>query len=83
MCGLDTEGAWMELKRSRGRKRLLLERHWGIKGNVRRTLWDADHIIPVVEGGGACDLSNIRTLCVLCHRQVTSELRERRPGQKK
>ena len=39
--------------------------------------WDADHIIPVVEGGGECDLSNIRTLCIPCHRKVTAELRKR------
>lgn len=44
----------------------------------RRTLWDADHIVPVVEGGGECDLSNIRTLCVNCHRAATLALRERR-----
>jgi 5-methylcytosine-specific restriction protein A len=44
----------------------------------RKTLWDADHIVPVVEGGGECDLANIRTLCLVCHRRVTLELRNRR-----
>jgi hypothetical protein len=24
--------------------------------------WQADHIVPVAEGGGECDLSNYRTL---------------------
>jgi hypothetical protein len=31
----------------------------------------------VVEGGGECDLQNIRTLCLKCHRTVTAELRAR------
>lgn len=34
-------------------------------------LWDADHIIPVKKGGGKCGLENIRTLCLLCHKEVT------------
>jgi 5-methylcytosine-specific restriction endonuclease McrA len=48
-----------------------------LKAVSRRTLWDADHIVPVAEGGGACDLSNIRTLCLVCHREATRALRER------
>jgi 5-methylcytosine-specific restriction protein A len=32
----------------------------------------------VVEGGGECDLENIRTLCLKCHRAATAELRKRR-----
>ena len=39
--------------------------------------WAADHIIPVVEGGGECGLENIRTLCLGCHAIMTRELRER------
>jgi 5-methylcytosine-specific restriction enzyme A len=31
----------------------------------------------VTEGGGECDLDNIRTLCLRCHRTVTARLRER------
>lgn len=30
--------------------------------------WHADHIQRVDEGGGACGLDNIQTLCVPCHR---------------
>ena len=36
-------------------------------------LWDADHIIPVKDGGGSCGLENIRTLCIKCHKVVTKE----------
>lgn len=43
----------------------------------RNTWWDADHIVPVAEGGGECDLTNFRTLCLPCHKRVTAELRQR------
>jgi 5-methylcytosine-specific restriction endonuclease McrA len=46
-----------------------------VKG--RKSWWEADHIVPVVEGGDS-NLDNIRTLCVTCHRNVTAELRDRR-----
>lgn len=52
-------------------------RHWGISKRRRKTLWDADHIVPVIEGGGECDLNNIRTLCLICHRRATARLRQR------
>jgi 5-methylcytosine-specific restriction protein A len=45
--------------------------------------WDADHITPVVEGGGECDLSNLRTLCIPCHQKATKELAARLAGQRK
>jgi 5-methylcytosine-specific restriction enzyme A len=34
-------------------------------------LWDADHIIPVKDGGGMCGLDNLRTLCISCHKKIT------------
>jgi 5-methylcytosine-specific restriction endonuclease McrA len=39
--------------------------------------WQADHIVPVVEGGGECGIDNYRTLCTPCHKAVTAELRRR------
>lgn len=45
---------------------------------IHRTLWQADHILPVVEGGGGCGLENLRTLCLPCHRAETAELSRRR-----
>ena len=36
--------------------------------------WQADHIIPVCEGGGECDLTNLQTLCTMCHEKETSGL---------
>lgn len=40
-------------------------------------LWQADHIVPVVEGGGECSIENLRTLCTACHQRETNELRAR------
>jgi hypothetical protein len=80
-CGTDTLEAWLQLKRSRGERRAKRLEHWGLARMNRKSLWDADHIVPVVEGGGECDLSNIRTLCLRCHRQATDELRRKRRAQ--
>lgn len=43
-------------------------------------LWQADHIVPVVEGGGECGLDGYRTLCTDCHKAETAELRKRLAG---
>ena len=77
LCRTDTNAAYFELKKSRGTHRLKLLERWGLKRLNRKTLWDAEHILPVVEGGGECDLANIRTLCLVCHRRQTLELRAR------
>ncbi|KAJ8308699.1 hypothetical protein KUTeg_013573 [Tegillarca granosa] len=47
------------------------QRHW-------TKFWHADHIKPVWEGGGECDIDNLRTLCVLCHMKVTAEQAKKR-----
>ncbi len=78
LCGLDTVAEAAHLKRLRGAARLARYRDWGLTPGARRTLWDADHILPVSEGGGECDLDNLRTLCLKCHREVTAALGQRR-----
>jgi 5-methylcytosine-specific restriction enzyme A len=78
VCRVDCEAAWRHLKRQRGAARLRIQIEWGLKRAPRKSLWDADHIVPVVEGGGECDLANLRTLCLKCHRAATAELRKRR-----
>jgi 5-methylcytosine-specific restriction protein A len=77
VCGVDCVAAWRHLKRMRGVARARARAEWGIRPGFRKSLWDADHIVPVAEGGGECDLSNIRTLCLKCHRTATAELRKR------
>lgn len=93
LCGIDTALLGKALHSEWGRvsqARTDRERHeraefrkryrWFFR---RRTYWDADHIIPVVEGGGECTLENIRTLCVPCHQQVTKDLARRRASQRR
>jgi 5-methylcytosine-specific restriction endonuclease McrA len=77
-CGVDCLASWRHLQRLRGTGRLRAAREWGVRAGSRKSLWDAHHIVPVVEGGGECDLENIRTLCLKCHRAATAELRKRR-----
>eukprot|EP00051_Salpingoeca_urceolata_P018895 m.269365 g.269365 ORF g.269365 m.269365 type:complete len:1204 (+) comp19302_c0_seq2:210-3821(+) len=36
--------------------------------------WQGDHIVPVSEGGGECQLDNYRTLCTPCHEGETAKL---------
>ena len=84
LCSTDTVAAFRQLKRSRGIQRRESLAMWGLPSiNARRSLWDADHILPVAEGGGQCDLDNLRTLCLPCHREVTADLRRRLQGMRK
>ena len=77
-CATDTVAAYRQLQRSRGPARAELLALWGVRSvAARRSLWDADHILPVAEGGGECDLGNLRTLCLPCHREATAALRLR------
>jgi hypothetical protein len=45
--------------------------------------WQADHTLPVIEGGGSCDLDNLRTLCTKCHAAETAKLAARRAEARK
>ncbi len=71
-CHLDTRALKREL-RGRGSAQRLRER-----GFVpRRSLWELDHIVPLIDGGGH-EIENLQTLCTPCHKQKTTrEARER------
>jgi 5-methylcytosine-specific restriction protein A len=43
-------------------------------GQKVRHLWEADHVVPVAEGGGGCGLEGYRTMCLLCHRAESAKL---------
>ena len=43
-----------------------------------RPRWEADHIVPVADGGGYCGLENYRLLCRSCHVTVTRQWRKSR-----
>lgn len=45
--------------------------------------WEADHIVPVVEGGGLCGLDGYRTLCRECHKKETKALAGRRAEKRR
>ena len=47
-------------------------KYGGVSGKL-----EADHIVPISEGGAAFDPDNGRTLCHGCHVKVTAELRQR------
>ena len=87
LCGLDCDALWEAVKWVN--KHLNCEYSWDHKSEriefkyafgFQRwpgELWDADHITPVVEGGGECGLDNYRTLCIPCHKKETAELARR------
>jgi len=77
VCGISTESLRKEFRKLDYRARRQFLKEWKLKEEWRRSLWDADHVVPVAEGGGECDLANMRTLCLKCHRAATAELRKR------
>ncbi len=76
-CGVDTIALRRDMRKLDFAARRQFLKKWKLSENSRKSLWDADHVLPVAEGGGQCDLSNMRTLCLLCHREATARLRER------
>jgi 5-methylcytosine-specific restriction endonuclease McrA len=76
-CGADTVALRRDMRKLDYAARRKFLRQWGLREGSRKSLWDADHVIPVAEGGGQCDLANMRTLCLLCHREATAALRKR------
>jgi 5-methylcytosine-specific restriction enzyme A len=93
LCGVDTARLgrvigteWKRVKlavttqQRRERAEFRQEFRWYFR---RTSYWDADHIIPVVEGGGQCTLENMRTLCIPCHQRATKELARRRASHRR
>ena len=76
-CGADTVALRRDLRKLDYAARRAFMKSWGLREGSRKSLWDADHIVPVAEGGGQCDLANMRTLCLQCHREATAALRAR------
>ncbi len=81
-CGVDTVALRGDMRKLDYAARRKFLKDWGLREGSRipfprRTMWDADHIVPVAEGGGQCDLSNMRTLCLRCHKEATAALRMR------
>ena len=51
--------------------------------DTSRGAWQADHIIPVIEGGGECGIDGMRTLCIIHHKEATKALAARRAAKKR
>lgn len=80
VCGLDTVRLRQSVMRLPFARRMQQIRELigrGAAVRTRKSWWEADHIVPVVEGGDS-SLDNIRTLCIPCHRTETAALRARR-----
>ncbi len=80
LCGTDTHQLRRRIMRlpfSERMRQLRALQKEGVIHKGRKSWWEADHIVAVVEGGDS-NLENMRTLCIPCHRAVTAELRERR-----
>lgn len=94
-CGVDTillyETAnrwyWM-IRNNIGRDmshkfmRYLQCQGWPANEFMTRKWWDADHIVPVIHGGGLCGLDNYQTLCVPCHKKKTTGLAAERARER-
>lgn len=39
---------------------------------MRLSFWEADHIVPVAEGGWRLGLENFQTVCIFCHRRKST-----------
>lgn len=80
-CGLDMEALRRTMQRVRRQQgeaawaeRL---RRLGLWECRDRSWWEVHHVKAVFEGGGACGLQNVRTLCVPCHKRRTARQRTR------
>lgn len=73
-CGRDTVAQWDRLTELKYEERLRVAAMYCIpKHRLRKgELWDVDHIVPVVQGGGEAGLDNLQTLCLSCHREKTT-----------
>lgn len=93
-CGQPCVDQFLVAKGDQGHARKLLHKRDAGKCAICRTTpderksaglpmtWDADHTVPIVEGG-ALAMSNLRTLCRPCHRIETKKLRARMAARKK
>lgn len=73
---------WRRKRTTAARNRLerLKAQGWDLD---RTTFFDADHILPVIEGGGLCGLEGYRSLCQICHKKETKALAARRAERRR
>lgn len=80
LCGIDGHALFTRIRALEPSERLnaLCNANWKLPKSAKALdrllhepkegdFWQADHILPVAQGGGGCGLENLRTLCVPCH----------------
>ena len=68
LCGFNVVKAHREWTRSKpAASDRAARRAW----RAAKPRWEADHIVPVADGGGECGLENYRLLCRPCHVAIT------------
>jgi 5-methylcytosine-specific restriction protein A len=88
-CGWDFEWLAGRLRRTRGdswrRRRLSVRVREGLKSRgydpVRR-LWEVEHTVPVIFGGGVCGPEGLETVCQVCHKKRTAALAAERARER-
>jgi 5-methylcytosine-specific restriction endonuclease McrA len=82
LCGLDTEKLTRVLLHVRRADRHEVAVALGFKCGQWRDWWEADHIHPRADGGGN-ELTNLRTLCIPCHKDVTRKFAAERAARRR
>lgn len=78
LCGLDCVEFeqliedWQGINRY-NEVRPILEQHGLPSPPIGYRCYQIDHVQPIARGGKDC-LENLRVLCLVCHRQVTTDL---------
>lgn len=83
LCRMDTHRLRKRIMRLPFAQRMREIRSMQDQGVIhkrRKSWWEADHILAVVEGGDS-SLENMRTLCIPCHRADTRQLAMKRRTQ--
>lgn len=72
-CGLDTMFLRRKLFPLARAERMEEGAKYGVEAYraEKLMLWEADHVVAVVNGGGLAGLDGYQTLCVACHRRKT------------
>eukprot|EP01083_Nonionella_stella_P193309 714098_1 len=86
ICHLVPSSRFVHLRSEKSFKDLERDRLWALctKSPLGEGhFWEADHIIPVEQGGGQCDIENLQTLCVPCHRVKTRAQTKERAERKR
>ena len=87
-CSPACDATWHITRDWQALRRFVFERdHYTcvLCGFTRGTLdygLEADHIVPIADGGANLDPMNIRTLCEACHKAVTKEWHKERAARK-